>query len=125
MKILQRIKITKRKIFSEDALTKLKEYSWPGNIRELQATIKRILIQSKSHEISLNDIERNIFDAKNFDNIKKEPLEVIINTPLNMKNDPFEQFMDESFDIKKLTEKIQRHYVELALSKKSDKKSGC
>ena len=111
----------KRKIFSEDALTKLKEYSWPGNIRELQATIKRILIQSKSYEISLNDIKRNIFDAKNFDNIKKEPLEVIINTPLNMKNDPFEQFMDESFDIKKLTEKIQRHYVELALSKKSTK----
>ena len=46
---------------------------------------------------------------------------MIINTPLNMKNDPFEQFMDESFDIKKLTEKIQRHYVELALSKKSTK----
>lgn len=42
--------------FSESALKKLKEHPWPGNIRELQHVIERLVILSEGNSIDASDI---------------------------------------------------------------------
>ncbi len=44
------------KTISSDALRLLSEYPWPGNIRELENTIERIVILSKGEEIGVHDL---------------------------------------------------------------------
>jgi DNA-binding NtrC family response regulator len=41
--------------FSTEAIHKLKEYNWPGNIRELQHTIEKAVILSESNELQASD----------------------------------------------------------------------
>lgn len=47
-------KITK---ISDDALQFLKEYEWPGNIRELENSIERAVILAKDDELKVEDFE--------------------------------------------------------------------
>ncbi|MBN1794069.1 MAG: sigma-54-dependent Fis family transcriptional regulator [Candidatus Omnitrophica bacterium] len=42
--------------FSNEALERLQAYSWPGNIRELENTIKRLCILSKSDHILADEL---------------------------------------------------------------------
>lgn len=46
----------KEKVLQDDAITKLLEYSWPGNIRELLSVIERACILSEGIEISAKDL---------------------------------------------------------------------
>jgi transcriptional regulator of acetoin/glycerol metabolism len=41
-------------IIPKNLLTKLKNYNWPGNIRELENTIERAMILSKDNTLSLD-----------------------------------------------------------------------
>ncbi|GHT46560.1 sigma-54-dependent Fis family transcriptional regulator [Bacteroidia bacterium] len=41
--------------FSSEAMVKLQEYNWPGNIRELQHTIEKAVILSESNELQASD----------------------------------------------------------------------
>jgi len=52
------------KTISEGALTILKEYSWPGNIRELKNLMEKTVILIDENEIKAEDI-RNLLDIKN------------------------------------------------------------
>lgn len=52
-------KDTVKKI-SDEALKLMMEYSWPGNIRELENVIERALILSESDTISPRDLPQNI-----------------------------------------------------------------
>ncbi|MBY0386392.1 sigma 54-interacting transcriptional regulator, partial [bacterium] len=47
---------TEIKILNTDALTKLKKWSWPGNIRELQNIIERSVLTCKQNTLSAQDI---------------------------------------------------------------------
>lgn len=59
-----------QKIFSEDALSMLEEYDFPGNIRELKNIVNRLIVISQNDVISTQDIEKviknkfNPFEAK-------------------------------------------------------------
>ena len=46
-----------KKIFSEDALQKLMDYPWTGNVRELRNVVERLMILG-SNPISVIDIEQ-------------------------------------------------------------------
>jgi len=48
---------TKKKTIHKEALHKLAEHVWPGNIRELRNVVERLVIMS-SDEISSSDVER-------------------------------------------------------------------
>ena len=52
MKIL--LKINK---ITDDALVLLKEYEWPGNIRELENSIERAIILAKNDELMVEDFK--------------------------------------------------------------------
>ena len=45
---------------SEEAMTALVRYDWPGNIRELQNVCERLQILSEGHQIMLNDLPEHI-----------------------------------------------------------------
>jgi len=46
------------KFFSEEAIEALKNQDWPGNIRELQNAIERLLLLSPEDEITAGDVEQ-------------------------------------------------------------------
>lgn len=62
---------------STDAIKKLKKYTWPGNIRELQHIIERTVIMSNSNIINATDIVLNISEtsAINKNNLNLEEVE--------------------------------------------------
>ena len=43
--------------FSEPAMDLIRAYSWPGNVRQLENTIKRLVVTSPEEEISLPEVE--------------------------------------------------------------------
>jgi len=62
------------KRLSPDALEMLKNYPWPGNIRELENTIEQLIVMTPGDEISVSDIPESILD--------KLPPALEINKPL-------------------------------------------
>ncbi|OZI13553.1 Fis family transcriptional regulator [Bacillaceae bacterium SAS-127] len=53
----------KEKKLSREGLHLLESYQWPGNIRELQNVMERLVVTSKQAEISGNDVFRVIWDT--------------------------------------------------------------
>ena len=51
-----------KKILSK-AVQYLKAYEWKGNVRELENTVKRLLSNSVSDEITVDDLENKFFDS--------------------------------------------------------------
>lgn len=47
-----------------DALERLVQYDWPGNIRELRNCIECMVVLAKEHELTLADIPENIREAQ-------------------------------------------------------------
>jgi DNA-binding NtrC family response regulator len=45
------------KVFSEDAVSRLVSYHWPGNIRELESTVSRAALSAPGRAIRASDIE--------------------------------------------------------------------
>ena len=50
---------------SDGALERLIAYSWPGNVRELRNVIERVMILENKHEITVEDLPREIRDPSN------------------------------------------------------------
>jgi DNA-binding NtrC family response regulator len=48
---------------SADAMQRLVEYSWPGNIRELRNLVESMVVLAPGHEITADDIPRDIRDG--------------------------------------------------------------
>ncbi|MCK6598693.1 MAG: sigma-54 dependent transcriptional regulator [Bdellovibrionaceae bacterium] len=46
-----------KKVFSEKAIEMMKQYSWPGNIRELKNFVERVYILTPSEYIDVHDIK--------------------------------------------------------------------
>lgn len=50
--------------WADDALEKLKNYAWPGNIRELENIVQRTLILANGQEITTSDLPTQIIEEK-------------------------------------------------------------
>jgi two-component system NtrC family response regulator len=46
-------------VFGEDAMRAIKEYHWPGNVREMINKIKRATIMAEGKRVSAGDLELN------------------------------------------------------------------
>ena len=53
-----------KKVFSENAIKRLKKYYWPGNIRQLQNLCHFATIMTPVNEITYEDIPRDFFVDK-------------------------------------------------------------
>jgi DNA-binding NtrC family response regulator len=75
--------------FSVAAQNRLRNYPWPGNIRELRNLVHRLLIQGGSEEIHLEEIERQIVARTGTD----EPLvkQDLLALPLREAREHFER----------------------------------
>ena len=48
------------KVFSEDALSRMRQFEWRGNVRELNNVVERLLILSEGSSITASDVERYV-----------------------------------------------------------------
>jgi len=65
------------KVFSSNAMEKMKSYQWPGNVRELENTVHRALLLSCAAEICPNDLLIADREIANDDSPKPRSLENI------------------------------------------------
>ena len=54
------------KVLSKEALKKLSEYSWPGNVRQLENTCYWLALMAPSKDIQPSDLPQDILDGKVF-----------------------------------------------------------
>ncbi len=52
------------KDITPDAMARLMNYDWPGNIRELENTMERMVILSEGDKLTVSDLPPRIFDAE-------------------------------------------------------------
>ena len=91
----------KRKIISidDDALNFLKNYKWPGNIRELENVIERAFIVENKNSISLSSIPDQILQQQNQESVSI-PLQRDYNGPMDF--DRFKEETEKEFIIRAL-----------------------
>ena len=73
-------KYNKKISFSADAFEEMKTYSWPGNIREIENFIERVVVTSNGEEVQRKDIEDNFTEK---DNLNHQP--IIVNKIMPLK----------------------------------------
>jgi two-component system, NtrC family, nitrogen regulation response regulator NtrX len=47
-----------QRVFTPEAVDRMRELDWPGNVRELRNTVERLLILSPGDQVTLADVER-------------------------------------------------------------------
>jgi DNA-binding NtrC family response regulator len=96
--------------FSDEALWILENYSWPGNIRELENTIERIVVLKDEGYILPSDIPPKLFQS-NFE-IKNEPQvsdKEYLSSMLKL--------TDEGINLKEVIENLETNLILQALEK--------
>ncbi len=84
---LKKIKLT------NDSLNMFINYSWPGNIRELQNIIERLLVLNEGEEISIKDLPQELSNIYEYKNHKE--IDDIINIKLNGVMPTFKEYEKE------------------------------
>lgn len=87
------VKYSVNKRISEEALRVLCEYSWPGNVRQLENTLEQLVILSETEEIRRNDLPKEMIKG---------------NTP---------EMEGEIIPLKQLRENTEMKMIKLALNR--------
>ncbi len=64
--------------FDEEAVKIFEKYPWPGNVREMQNVIKKIVIFSQNHIITKKDIPENIIENSKYPYVTEDKREEIL-----------------------------------------------
>ncbi len=74
---------------TSELLDFLINYSWPGNVREMQNLVERMVILAEGDRLGLNDLPMNVFRAERPDlpaSLEKNPPQVKTNLPASPKS---------------------------------------
>lgn len=98
----------------KDAIEKLKRNTWPGNIRELQHTIEKVVILADKNEIHASDLlflENSVTPASNSETLEEMEKKIILSTL--KKNDFNQKITAEELGITRQTlyNKIKRYGI--------------
>lgn len=94
-----------KKIMDPEAMNLLKEYDWPGNIRELKNLVERLILLSKHSLITVKDLPEDITAA-----VKKNSVSAKIITYE-------EDILDSGKSLKEIMGKVEAEIIDLAIAK--------
>jgi transcriptional regulator with PAS, ATPase and Fis domain len=98
----------KRKKLSVNARKLLMQEIWPGNIRELENTLRRAIVWSDGGVVSSDDIKEALLPAPHM----KATVDAILNRPL-----------DQGIDLQSLIGTVAQHYLRRAIEAAHGNKS--
>ncbi|MFZ4453630.1 sigma-54 interaction domain-containing protein [Salibacterium aidingense] len=87
-KLSHKYKVEKR--LSNDALEKCLEYSWPGNVREVENIVERMYHMCENNAITADDLPSFIQQAKRETFIEHEPSGLPASPPVSLKKAVYE-----------------------------------
>jgi DNA-binding NtrC family response regulator len=96
------------KKISAAARRALRAHTWPGNIRELMATLTRIAVQSTGKEVSAAEAQASIELG-----IRSAGGSSILDRPI----------VEGKFDINEVLKEVKRHYIHRALEQTAGNKA--
>ncbi|MBR5229494.1 MAG: sigma-54-dependent Fis family transcriptional regulator [Firmicutes bacterium] len=94
-----------RRNINESAMEHLKRMQWPGNIRELENAVQRLIISSKTEDITLIDVMRETHS------------EVFIGSPFTMENMADEVEPGPELDLQTVVDEYEKGLIRYACEK--------
>jgi len=110
-KICKREGIEEKKL-SEEALKLLKDYDWPGNIRELENFIERLVVLTDKDIIEPEDLS---IDILNIGIKKKEPQHLVDDRAFLLSSLSLPEISEEGIELNKVLRDIEVFYLKKAL----------
>ena len=92
--------------FTPEAIRLMKRYDWPGNVRELKHFIEKIIVLNKGERISVENVQKELFDSKITNPIQNTALPVIVDKTTNKAE--IDLILRQLFMLKQDTELIQK-----------------
>ena len=92
--------------FTPEAIRLMKRYDWPGNVRELKHFIEKIIVLNKGERISVDNVQKELFDSKITNPIQNTALPVIVDKTTNKAE--IDLILRQLFMLKQDTELIQK-----------------
>ena len=91
--------------FTPEAIRLMKRYDWPGNVRELKHFIEKIIVLNKGERISVENVQKELFDSNIANTSKNSALPVIVDKTTNKAE--IDLILRQLFMLKQDTESIQ------------------
>ena len=92
--------------FTPEAIRLMKRYDWPGNVRELKHFIEKIIVLNKGERISVENVQKELFDSKITNFSDNSALPVIVDKTTNKAE--IDLILRQLFMLKQDTELIQK-----------------
>ena len=97
--------------FTPEAIRLMKRYDWPGNVRELKHFIEKIIVLNKGERISVENVQKELFDSSIANTSKNSALPVIVDKTTNKAE--IDLILRQLFMLKQDTELIQNLMMRL------------
>ncbi len=104
-------KYSKEKVFTQRTLDTIRNYDWPGNIRELKNFIERAVVMSLSKQIETSNIES--FTSPSYSGLSEQTGDSVCEGPENI----YEKMIASGISLDKYIEQYEKGYVDYALHK--------
>ena len=103
--------------FTPEAIRLMKRYDWPGNVRELKHFIEKIIVLNKGERISVENVQKELFDSNIANTSKNSALPVIVDKTTNKAE--IDLILRQLFMLKQDTELIQNLILNSKVSNRS------
>ena len=103
--------------FTPEAIRLMKRYDWPGNVRELKHFIEKIIVLNKGERISVENVQKELFDSSIANTSKNSALPVIVHNTTNKAE--IDLILRQLFMLKQDTEWIQNLILNSKVSNRS------